>query len=93
MLPYQLINNVLLAVVGKKNSFHHPSIQSQLHELIDKHKAGSPTDPNKYWIHLKPKELSALFFESYSVKISHQYIKQELNALGYRYRKISKNFF
>ena len=77
--------------VGKENSFHHPKIQAQLHELINKHKAGSPTAPNKYWIHLKPKEIAALFLESYEVKLSHQFIKRELNALGHRYRKISKN--
>lgn len=59
--------------------------------MIDKHKAGSPTDPNQYWIHLKAKEISAIFFESYQVKLSHQLIKKELKILGYRYRKISKN--
>jgi hypothetical protein len=62
-----------------------------LHDLINQYKAGSPTDPTKYWIHLSAKELSALFFERYQIKLSHGLIKIELNCLGYRYRKIGKN--
>lgn len=86
------VNRQRLAGGGRKKKItHHPNIQEQLYELIDKHKAGSPTDPTKYWIHLKPKELSALFLTQYGVKLSNQFIKQELKALGYKYRKISKN--
>ena len=98
----ELINPVLYAALPankqrvsgggrKKKITHYPTIQEQLHELINKHKAGSPTDPGKYWIHLKPKELSALFLAQYAIKLSNQFIKQELKTLGYRYRKISKN--
>ena len=62
-----------------------------MHALINQYKAGSPTDPAVYWIHLKPKELSALFFKQHQVQLSNGFIKQELRVLGYRYRKISKN--
>lgn len=58
--------------------------------MIDKYKAGSPTDPTVYWIHLKPKDLAALYFEQYNERLSHGFIKRELHNLGYRYRKISK---
>lgn len=63
----------------------------QLHDLIEQYKAGSPTQPDVYWIHLKPKELSALFYDLYAVKLSHGFIKRELFILGYRFRKIGKN--
>jgi hypothetical protein len=58
--------------------------------LIDKYKAGSPTNPNLYWIHLKPKEIAALYFAQFGVLFSNRFIKRELLALGYKYRKISK---
>ncbi|MFM2048986.1 MAG: hypothetical protein RI955_1534 [Bacteroidota bacterium] len=74
----------------EKKSFHYPDYKIQLHELIHQHKAGSPTQPGIYWIHLKAKELSALFYEARGIKLSHAFIKQELVFLGYRYRKISK---
>ena len=43
-----------------------------------------------YWIHLKPKEISELYFTQYGVLFSHSFIKRELFTLGYRYRKIHK---
>ena len=80
-----------MAEVGKKTEENNPTLQEQLGALIDKYKAGSPTDPTVYWIHLKAKELSALFLEQHQVKLSHGFIKRELHNLGYRYRKISKS--
>ena len=74
----------------KKKIDHYPDSQAQLHALIDKHKAGSPTQPNLYWIHLKPKEIAALYFAQYGVQFSNGFIKRELLALGYKYRKIRK---
>jgi hypothetical protein len=68
-----------------------PTIAEHLHALINQYKAGSPTDPTKYWLHLSAKELSALLFSLHGVKLSHGSIKIELNRLGYRYRKIGKN--
>lgn len=76
-------------VVEKKNA-HHPNSQAQLHALIDHYKAGSPTNPNLYWIHLKPTEIAALYVAQYGVVLSNRYIKRELLALGYKYRKIRK---
>ncbi len=66
-------------------------MQTQLHALIDEYKAGSPTDPTLYWIHLKPKDLTALYLAKYETPISHSFIKRELRSLGYKYRKIRKN--
>ena len=79
----------MLAVVEKK-TVHYPNSQAQLHALIDRYKAGSPTKPDVYWIHLKPKEIAALYFNQYGVLFSHGFIKRELLNLGYRYRKIRK---
>ena len=59
--------------------------------MIDRYKAGSPTKPDVYWIHLRPKEIAALYFAQYGVSFSHRFIKRELNNLGYRYRKIRKS--
>jgi hypothetical protein len=90
MRLYLLRTNAVLAGVEKKIEERQPSLQEQLYALIDQYKAGSPTNPDVYWIHLKPKELSALFFKEHGVKLSHGYIKRELHTLGYRYRKIHK---
>ena len=73
-------------VVVEKKTVHHPNTQAQLHALIDGYKAGSPTKPNMYWIHLKPKEIATLYFDQYGVLLSNGFIKRELLALGYRYR-------
>ena len=76
--------------VVEKKTFHYPDSQAQLHALINQHKAGSPTNPDVYWIHLKPKEIAALYFTQYGVLFSHGFIKRELFGLGFRYRKIHK---
>jgi hypothetical protein len=67
-----------------------PSILSSLIALIEEHKAGSPTDPSLFWIHLKPKELALKFFEKHKIKISHGMIKRQLLAMNYKFRKLSK---
>lgn len=77
-------------VVVEKKTFHYPDSQAQLRALINQHKAGSPTKPDVYWIHLKPKEIAVLYFTQYGVLFSHGFIKRELFGLGYRYRKIHK---
>lgn len=58
--------------------------------FIHLHRAGSPTDPNLFWIHLKPKEIATLFFEKHQQKVSHRCVKRLLVELGYSYRKLSK---
>lgn len=79
-------------VAGDEKKFaRNPFLQQQLRDFIDRHKAGSPTAPELYWIHLKPQEIAPLFFKEYGVVISKGSIKRELFSLGYKYRKISKN--
>jgi Rhodopirellula transposase DDE domain len=58
--------------------------------LIDQHKAGSPTNPDCYWIHLKPREIATVYWEQYGFHLSNRFIKRELRDLGYKYRKIRK---
>lgn len=74
----------------KKKTIHYPHSQAQLHDLINQYRAGSPTQPGLYWIHLKPKEIAALYFIQYGILFSNGFIKGELLALGYKYRKIRK---
>lgn len=58
--------------------------------MINQYRAGSPTHPGLYWIHLKPKEIAALYFDQYGIRFSNGFIKRELLALGYKHRKIRK---
>ena len=58
--------------------------------FIEIHKAGSPTEPNVYWIHLKTKEIAKIFEEKHSIKISHGMIKRQLLTMNFKYRKLSK---
>ena len=76
---------------GEKKRELYPSLIQNLHCLINRHKAGSPTDPNVYWLHLKPREIAALYEAEFSERVSNGFVKKELRILGYGYRKISKN--
>jgi hypothetical protein len=67
-----------------------PDTLSVLVTFIEEHKAGSPTDPTIFWIHLKPKEIALKLAEKYQIKISHGMIKRQLLAMNYKYRKLSK---
>jgi hypothetical protein len=58
--------------------------------LIERHKAGSPTEAGVYWISLKPWQVAALFYEEHQIKVSHGVVKRLLKQLGYGYRKQSK---
>jgi len=58
--------------------------------LIERYKAGSPTDSNVYWISLKPCSIAKLFEEQHHIKISNGLVKRMLKELGYGYRKQSK---
>lgn len=77
--------------MGAKKFARNPSLRERLRALIDQYKAGSPTTPDLYWLHLKPKELAHLFFEKYQEVISNRTVKSELLLLGYKYRKIRKS--
>jgi len=74
----------------KKKELTDPELVDLLTNFIEQHKAGSPTDPTIYWIHLKPKEIAKLFEEQHGYKISNGFIKRLLRTLGFRYRKQSK---
>ena len=58
--------------------------------MIERHKAGSPTEAGVYWISLKPWQVAALFYEQHQIKVSHGVVKRLLKQLGYGYRKQSK---
>lgn len=58
--------------------------------LIERHKAGSPTDNTTYWISLKPFAIARLFEQAHQIKIGSGLVKRLLKALGYSYRKQSK---
>ena len=68
----------------------NPDIKTLLTALIDKHKAGSPTDASVFWIHLKPKEIAQMFTNEHQIKVSNGCVKRLLLELGYGYRKQSK---
>ena len=59
-------------------------------DLIEAHKAGSPTDDDVYWISLKPWSIAKLFREKHQIKVSNGLVKRLLKDLGYGYRKQSK---
>lgn len=61
-----------------------------MHALIEKYKAGSPTNPKVYFIFLTPNELSRCFKEKYKISLGPLLIRRELRRLGYKYRKLRK---
>ena len=71
---------------AEKKTLH----EKLLAEFIEGYKAGSPTDANVYWISLKPSMVARLFYDKYSIRVSHGYVKRLLKELGYDYRKQSK---
>lgn len=58
--------------------------------FIEGFKAGSPTDPDVYWISLKPRQIAHLFEQQHQLKVSNGFVKRLLKELGYGYRKQSK---
>lgn len=59
--------------------------------FISRHKAGSPTNPDIYWIHLKAKEIAELFFVETGKNVSNNLVKRTLKSMDFKYRKLSKN--
>ena len=55
--------------------------------LIERHRAGSPTDSDVYWLSLKPYAIAKIFEEQHHIKISNGLVKRLLKELGYGYRK------
>jgi hypothetical protein len=62
-----------------------------LESFLKDYKAGSPTDSNVYWISLTRSQIRRLFAEKHQIQLSSRSIRQGLNRLGYRYRKIQKD--
>jgi len=77
--------------VGKKKELSDPDLAACLSAFIDRHKAGSPTDPDVYWIHLKPKEIAAQFAAETGQTVSHGMVKRSLKSKGFGYRKQLKS--
>lgn len=62
-----------------------------LKNFINTRKAGSPTAPTVYWIHLKPREIATIFNQTHNCKVSNTFVKRILKTMGFKYRKLSKN--
>ena len=75
---------------AEKKTVKYPEIKELLTALIERHKAGSPTDTTIYWISLKPFAIAKIFEEQHHLKISNGLVKRLLKELGYSYRKQSK---
>lgn len=61
-----------------------------INEFVNEHKGGSPTDPDLFWLYFYPSEISKLIFSKSKVKIPTWIIKRQLQKLGFKYRKLSK---
>src|SRR6185312_10923996 len=68
--------------VGEKKTVKYPEIVELLTALIEKHKAGSPTEDNVYWVSVKPWQLAELFYEEHQIRVSHGLVKRLLKDLG-----------
>ncbi len=89
-LKFHRVANVVLAEAGK-NFARFPETASLLETLINRYKAGSPTDSSVFWTHLKPKELAVIFEAEHGIPISNRQVKIKLRLMGFKYRKQSKN--
>lgn len=74
----------------KRKEISNPELIALLSQIIEAHKAGSPTDSSIYWIHLKPREIAERFAQNHGHKVSNGFVKRLLKTMGYRYRKQSK---
>jgi Rhodopirellula transposase DDE domain len=77
------------AEAGKKKT-QDPDVKGMLMALIERYKAGSPTEAKVYWVSLKPCTLAKLFYEQHQIPVSNGLVKRLLKELGYGYRKQSK---
>ena len=75
----------------EKNFVQRADLANLLTAFIEKHKAGSPTDEQVYWIHFKPGEIAEQFTKQYGIVISNGLVKRQLQQMGYKYRKQYKN--
>lgn len=72
--------------MAEKKTDRHPEIKGLLIALIERYKAGSPTEEGVYWVSLKPFAIAKLFEEEHHIKISTGVVKRLLRGLGYGYR-------
>jgi hypothetical protein len=77
-------------VVVEKKICNNFNLKSLLITYIDTFKAGSPIDSSIFWISKKPKEIAKGFNEKHGQQLSNSSVKKLLIALGYRYRKQTK---
>jgi hypothetical protein len=61
--------------VEEKKTDKHPEIKELLIALIERYKAGSPTQEGVYWISLKPYTIAKLFEEEHHIKIRNGMVK------------------
>jgi hypothetical protein len=73
-----------------KNFCSNPNLKPLLISYIERFKAGSPTQPDIFWISKKPKEIALGFNKEYNESISKSSVKKLLRELKYYYRKQSK---
>ena len=73
-----------------KKTIDGSELRRMLLIFIDKRKAGSPTDPDVYWISETPMQLASSFYEESGLSVSNGVMKRLLKELGYKYRKPSK---
>lgn len=59
---------------GRKKTVKFPEILVLFEQFLNKHKAGSPTDENVYWICLKPWQIAILFKAEHNFTLSHTLI-------------------
>ncbi len=68
--------------MAEKKTIEYPDINLLLTSFIERHKAGSPTEDNVYWISLKPCEVSKLFYEKHQIQVSHGLVKRFAQGAG-----------
>lgn len=64
---------------------------SKIESIIEFHRAGSPTDPDVKWTHLKPSDIAKAYEKRWAESISNGTIKRILKDLGYKKRRPTKD--
>lgn len=65
-------------------------IKERLEQIICLNAAGSATDPDIKWTHLKPSDIAGCYHEKWGESISNNTVKRLLKEMGYRKRRPSK---
>ena len=75
----------------KKISKKHPELHQKIEDALANYTAGSPTSIQVKYTHLSPLEIAKKLAESGQIKLSAYLIRQFLNLLGFKKRKMHKN--